>query len=456
MAFLFGVSVGYYEYFPFMQLRNAKLTLETIILDLNRGANYPGNDEVLEFTNASVTASNTNRVRSFTDEANSVQTFLMFGGLHQYLELCPDNGCLAVEVAADRKIIHAYPYFPEEIYAANLTDDDYPHEFLQFDPKTDMRPVGIERFPNGDLLVIFQRSRPANVFPYGTGIARVDRQGQPRWFRFDYSHHWPSPIRGDNLLIPTTRIGDGPISFHLPDGTNETFTCESGRPYRDAIQVLNGNGELIREYSVLDALLDSPYRTVLQLTKDNCDPLHLNFVDVVREDIPEEIEGIKPGDLIVSLLGVSAFGILDPEDGRLKRLIRGTFIRQHSVHHLSGSRFLLFDNYGADREGGPSRLLEVDIASGTERTVFPTPNHASQQRELFSGWAGHLSISPDRQRVIVTSSNEGVALEIRLTDGKVLREFLNLHDVSSVETLTADREERAATFRLYGINYVVP
>jgi hypothetical protein len=454
-AFLFGVSVGFYEHFPFMYLRDARVTLNAIAFVLDHDE-YPGNEEFLKFSNISIASVNTSRVRSLSNEPDNDQTFLMFGGLHHHLELCPKNGCLAVEIESDGNVVHAYPYFPESIYAANSTGEDYPHEFLQFDPRTDMRPIGIERFPNGDLLVIFQRSLSTHVFPFGTGVARVDRQGQPRWFRFDYSHHWPSPIRGDNLLIPTTRIGEGSISFDLPDGTSNTSTCESGRPYHDAIQVLNGNGELIREYSVMEALLDSPYRTVLQLTTDNCDALHLNFVDVVREDVPEEIDGIEPGDLIVSLRNVSAFGILDPDDGRLKRLVRGTFIEQHSVQHLSGSRFLIFDNYGADRGGGPSRLLEVDIASGAERTIFPTPDHASHQRELFSSWAGHLSISLDRRRVIVTFSNEGIALEIRCADGKVLREFHNVHDVSSVETLAADREERAAMFRLYGINYVVP
>jgi hypothetical protein len=439
-----------------MHLRNAKVTLQAIVFDLDQDANYPGNEEFIGFSNVSIASLKTSRVRSLANEPDNDPTFLMFGGLNHYLDLCPKNGCLAVEVEPDGKVVHAYPYFPEAIHAADSTDEDYPHEFLRFDPNTDMRPVGIERFPNGDLLVIFQRSLSANVFPFGTGVARVDRQGRPRWFRFDYSHHWPSPIRGDNLLIPTVKIGDGPISFDLPDGGSQTLTCESGRPYRDAIQVLNEDGELIREYSVLEAVLDSPYRSALLLTTDDCDPLHLNFIDVVGEDIPDEIEGIEPGDLVVSLLGISAFGILDPDDGRLRRLIRGSFIRQHSVQHLSGSRFLVFDNWGADGRGGPSRVLEVDIASGNERTVFPTPDRAPQHREFFSDWAGHLSISPDGRRVIVAFSNEGLALEIRRSDGKVLREFRNLHDVSSVETLAADRDERAAIFRLYGINYVVP
>ncbi len=59
--------------------------------------------------------------------------------------------------------------------------------------------------------------------------------------------------------------------------------------------------------------------------------------------------GIRPGDLVVSLRNLHAFAVLDRDDFDVKALARGTFNGQHSVKHLTGSRFLVFDNWGSKR-----------------------------------------------------------------------------------------------------------
>lgn len=450
-AFLFGVSVGYYEYFPFRQLQDAKTTFQEIVRGAEENEDYLG--EFLKFSETPVAQASTARGLEFADGADSRENFLMFGGLNQYLDLCPEHGCLAVEVASSGDVVHAYPYLPQEIYDANVTDQ-YPYEYIEFDPVQDTRPIGIERFPDGDLLVTFQSSHHASVFPFGTGVARIAPDGKPRWFRLDYTHHWPSPIRGDELLVAGSGIGDGSISFEWPDGKVESLNCRSNRPYRDSIRFLDGSGNVVREISVIDAVLKSPYATMLQETTNNCDPLHLNFIDVVRDDLPAGIEDVAPGDLVVSFRNISAFGFIDGQSGDLKRLVRGTFIQQHSVQHLSGSKFLMFDNQGGSDEGGPSRLLEVDLATGDERTVFPTAAQREQGYGALSREAGFLSISPDRTRVMVNSSYQGTAFEVRLHDGEVLREFVNLQDVSRIDGFAEDRREKAAIFQFYGIIYV--
>ena len=73
---------------------------------------------------------------------------------------------------------HAYPYRPEEIFKANVTDE-FPYETTGFDFPRDARPVGIARYRNGDLLVVFQNE---NTFPFGGGVARIGRNGKPLWF----------------------------------------------------------------------------------------------------------------------------------------------------------------------------------------------------------------------------------------------------------------------------------
>ena len=449
-AFLFGIAVDHYQVFPVQELREAKKTLSAIVHELQDDEGERG--EFLRFSDIALENVETARIRTLAEAPNGEENLLLFGGLNQYLDLCPEHGCLAVEVAPDGSLVHAYPYFPEEIYAANSTQD-YPYEYIDFVPLEDTRPIGIERFADGDLLVEFHSSSGASIYPFGTGVARVDREGKPRWFRFDYSHHWPSPIRDDTLMVPATAVSSADVAWKLRGGGGFKLDCSS-KIYRDLIRFLDGDGNTIRELPLLDAVLESPYAAVLQHTTDDCDPLHLNFIDVVRQDLPEGLEGIAPGDLVVSFRNISSFGIIDPQSGKLKRLIRGSFFQQHSVQHLAGSRFVIFDNHGGDYQGGPSRVLEVDLATGTERTVFPTRRHENDQRDAFSREAGYLSISPDRTRLIASFSYQGTAFEVRVSDGKVLREIISLHDVSRIEGYPERRREKAAIFRLYGVAYV--
>lgn len=164
------------------------------------------------------------------------------------------------------------------------------------------------------------------------------------------------------------------------------------------------------------------------------------------------MQGIDPGDLVVSLRNLHAFGILDRERRRLKRLVRGGFFMQHDVQHYEGAKFLMFDNWGGTNAS--SRLLMVDVADGTETTIFPharTPRHL---RGLISRKSGNLSISPDRRRAIVTFTADRKAVEVRIADGTVLTVFHAVHDVSHLDRFPEERRTRAVAYKLRGVSYV--
>ena len=59
--------------------------------------------------------------------------------------------------------------------------------------------------------------------------------------------------------------------------------------------------------------------------------------------------GNPSGDLAASSRNLNALVVLDRDDFDVKALVRGTFEMQHSVKHLTGSRFLVFDNWGSKR-----------------------------------------------------------------------------------------------------------
>jgi hypothetical protein len=446
-SFAYGVIVGRYEVFPYELIHKANVTLRTA---LDRFETGPDASIMFQrFSEIDRAEATAKRFRPL-GTGNADEPLLVYGGMHQFREVCPELGCIAVEFARSGEVMHAYPYRPNEIFAANITDE-YPYEALGFDFAALVRPVGIERYSDGDLLVIFQG---ADMFPFGAGAARIDREGHPRWFRFDYSHHWPTLLPGGRALVPAMAIGRRPIEVPVHSGKTIRLECKSKAPHHDTIRLLDGDGAVLRELSVLDAVLQSPHRAVLQETTDGCDPIHLNYVDVVGEGAASAIKGIDPGDLVVSLRNISAFGFLDGGDGRLKRLVRGTFFQQHGVQHWRDAIFLMFDNHGGGAEGGPSRLLAVDLATGEERTIFPTRDHPPHLQGAFSDTAGSVHIAPDGERAFVVFSTEGKAYEIRLADGAVLTEYDHVHDVAMVDSLPEKRTAKGGVFVLYGVDYI--
>lgn len=276
-------------------------------------------------------------------------------------------------------------------------------------------------YPNGDLLVSFGYARWHH--PAYAGVGRVGQDGQLRWFTpAGYSHHVAFVGAGDTVWVPGVTLEE-PVR-RLPGLI--TWECRQSHLQLDRVNVLDENGALVDSVSVLNAFMESRWAPAL-IHADPCDPFHLNSVSLVGEDV-SGLPGVQPGDLVLSLRNLDAFAVLDRETGVVKRYARGTFVRQHSVKHLGGSKFVLFDNQGGwaqDENGGYrySRVLVVDLASGEERVLFPR----APARQWYSRVRGRVSLSPDRARALASYTRPGRAVEVRIADGAVLAEFDFVH-----------------------------
>ena len=449
-VFAGGMLISAYQVFPYRIIADGLKTGQTLLDALENEAlpNLTGFSEVPPENAAA------NRIR-FMAGATLHGPLLWYGGRFQFLDLCPGNGCLAVEYTDAGKVAHAWPYRPAELdrAAQASTVEEFLHELSPtFSFARDMYPVGMAVYPNRDLLVTFHSSQS---FPFHGGVARIDSDGRPVWFRRDYSHHWPQLLDDGTSLVPGLLIADGDITFDIAEGQPYTVDCHHDRPYLDTVTVIDGQGRLLERVNLVDVLLESPFAPILQHDSDKCDPLHLNYIVQLGPDAGGTW-GMAPGDLVVSLRNLSAFAILDRESLGLKRLIRGSFFQQHAVTHLEGSTFLLFDNHGRDGMNGPSRLLEIDLATGRETTVFPNAGTPEFLRGLFTEYLGKIALSPDRQRAMVVFGLTGIAVEVRLADGAVLNVFTSLHDVSRLEQFDAARRTQAAIFAMYGLDYLHP
>jgi len=439
----YGISIGLYELFPYeiivSGIKTAKVLLHSTIRK-DRGA-------FKDFVEIAPEDATSHRINSIANQMFS-SPVLFYGGRFQFSEYCPDEGCLAVQYSTAGEMTHAYPFKANEILQANISPN-FAYEDTGFIFQRDARPIGMSQYRNGDLLVVFQDK---DTFPYAGGIARIGRDGKPKWFRRDYSHHWPTILENGNALVPGLQVGTKNIVITHNNRLHTPLHCVTEKPYLDTINVLDGDGQLITQIPLIDRLLNSPFRAALLQTTDACDPIHLNYIDIIEKS-PVDSDRIKPGDLIVSLRNISAFGIIDGNSGHFKDLIRGAFFQQHSVQHLSELKFLMFDNLGRGETRRPSRLLMFDLSTGKETTIFPKRTTPDSLRNLFSSIAGKVDISPDKQSAIVTFSDDSTAVEVSLPDGEGLNVFYSLHNVSDVEGLPDKRKTNAAMFRLYGVDY---
>ena len=454
-GFTGGLYVARYKVFPYDILSSAKKTflaaVHTNPLDSDRGLRL----HLWRFVDVPPEQAAARRFE-FIGSDHLADPILVPGGRRYFREHCPGHvGCLAVEYAGRGEVRHAWPYRPHELEKWLENEEftrDFPHEHaIGFSFLDHAYIQGVSRYPNGDLLAVFQFRLS---YPYGGGAARIDPTGKPVWYRPDYSHHRPQLTEDEAALVPGMRR-DKPRSGPAPvPGWNRNPLYRSCPQWNhDVVNVIDPGGRVLEEISVFDAVLKSSYAPLF-IYANPCDPTHLNSIHLLGEDAAGP--GLEPGDLVVSLRNLHAFAILDHRDRRLKRMVRGGFMLQHSVLHLEGSRFLLLDNEGGRTADGArtiSRLLMVDMASGAETTIFPNHRTPAHLRELYTPVAGGLAISPDRSRAIVTFTEVGKAVEVRLADGAVLAAFHSLHDVSQLDEFPEERAARAVWMRLPDIGY---
>jgi hypothetical protein len=379
---------------------------------------------------------------------------MLTGGEGQYLEWCPGHGCAAVVLRRDGSLVHAYPHRPDELASKRTVQQPY-QELLHDDAK-DTAVFGLSLLPGGDLIVVYDFQ---GTVPQGGGIARIDKAGHVRWYRRDYSDHWPSVTTNGEILAISHAIEADDITIPIKGRQNFSLRCASG-VLGDVIRVLDLDGHVKEEIPIFDALLRSNFRTYLlpttdaiQADKNDCDPLHSNYVRPLGPELAARIGGVRPDDLLVSLHNISAIVVVGRADHEIKRLYRGTFVAQHSAQPMPGGKILMFDNLGATGENGATRVLEFDPTTGGERTVFPT-SATPKNVAFFSRVKGNIDISRDGTRALVAATEIGRGYEIRLADGEILTRFDNLQDVRPMPAYAAER--RAVRFTQHGIYYVPP
>jgi len=250
-------------------------------------------------------------------------------------------------------------------------------------------------FPNGDLLVVFE----------GQGLAKLDRHSQAVWTSPARAHHDLEILASGEIYVLTREV-------------NRIEGIHRGRPFlEDFISVLGSDGRETRRVSLLEALIESPYRHLFDPSKSAFgDLLHTNSIRVLDGRLADRVPAFTSGRVLVSMAVPSLIAVVDLDLARVVWAYRSDFRHQHDPRILENGHLLFFDNAG---QPGVSRVIEIDPGTLEERWSYAgDPDHPFFTQTC--GTAQRL----DNGNTLITESDNGRAFEVS-PDGAIVWEFQN-------------------------------
>lgn len=395
IAFLYGFASNELDLPPKAQMRQALSALKAVSLiedDLPTG--------VVRIDPKAAPGQTVHQL----DPAAGKELLLVTGWPNQESGQCPKFGCLASVIDRSGRVLHSWPLPLDALF-------DGVEGFNGEVKLRNFYPIGLGLLRDGSLIATFHGR---NIYPYGAGIARIDPAGKVLWKKLDSAHHWfrigpderiYAPVQ---ILRPVKHVGGNAVEIRCPNAI-----------YDAGVRVYRPDGTVERTVILTEMLVRAGYPGLIYSVRDDCDPIHLNSVDIVTSEIAGRIPGAAAGDLLVSMRELSAIMLFDPVKAKIKRIVIGRTAAQHSAKFLPDGTVLAFDNQGGSRSTGGSRIMRLNLVDGSAQTVFPT--QASRPvLPFFSFDGGTVVPSPDGKRAMISSKQESRDIEVDLATGRPL------------------------------------
>lgn len=259
--------------------------------------------------------------------------------------------------------------------------------------------------PRGELLAIFD----------GLGLIALDAESNLQWSLRGGMHH-------DLDLAP-----DGTI-WVLDRSAREVPELRPGAMLEDFVTVVSADGELRRRISILEALRRSRFAPLLLDRPDDPDFLHTNTLELLDGRFAARNPAFRAGNVLLSIFGLDAVAILDPEREEIVWALKGMWHRQHQPTFLGDGHLLLLDNLGA---GEASRVLEFDPL--TLRVAWSYGG--DREANFFTRSLGSCQRLPNGN-TLITESQNGRAFEVDRA-GETVWEFLSPERAGERDELVA-------------------
>jgi hypothetical protein len=267
----------------------------------------------------------------------------------------------------------------------------------------------VKMFPNGDLLVNYVAIAAK---PYGYGLVKMDKDSRVIWRYSDNAHH--SFDVGPNGKIYALR--------HAYEDRRHEFAKQLRTPMlEDSVVILSESGTELRRIDVLSAFANSKFKNYLSSFESDKlgDHTHCNAIDVISPAFAEKNGFCTTGDVMLSLRNPSLLAILNLQRQEIVWAARGVWERQHDSDPLENGNIMLFDNQGNRGEGGTSRILEWNPASGAIEWCF----QGNRNDRFESKVRGGQQLLPNGN-VLIAESNNGRLIEVT-REGEIAWEYYN-------------------------------
>lgn len=434
LAFFGGIAVDEFKLPPYELIRETKNGIEALMLIEDR-------DEVPAFAFDAPDRKPGTHVKTLSPKAGT-EPLLVTGGFFQYMSKCPDFGCIAWISDREGNVLHKWEIDPAAITEGATGFDNGLSPY-------DIRAVGTRLVDDGGLLVTFHTR---NSFPYVVGIAKLDADSNLVWKRLDGAHHWFDTDAAGNIYVPY----DQPVeNREYYSGTAILEKCPLDRYHGGGIAVLDRNGQLLRSFNVTELLVRNGFPGLLYSLRDACDPHHVNSVEYLTAEMASTVPGAAAGDLLVSFRENNMIAILDSRTGEIHRAIVGKTTAQHSPKLLHDGTIAVFDNRGGDIRSSGTRILDIDPVTQETKTLFPRADTVDDLLPFWSADGGHIDVSADGKRLMVSSNTQARTIEIDVKTGEAYWTAEKIFDITPyLETQGAEGAPSIVGFNAYGTYYL--
>ncbi|HEY6930808.1 MAG TPA: arylsulfotransferase family protein [Thermoanaerobaculia bacterium] len=249
------------------------------------------------------------------------------------------------------------------------------------------------------------------------GLVHLDSASRVLW-------SWRGPVHSDFAVGEDGRI------WVLTRETRTVPDLNHRGPVREDFLVeLTREGRFLRQISLIEGFRRSACSPYLHVLPPGPEILETVSIQILDGTLAGRSRAFRAGNLLLSVKGLNAVGVLDPESGSIVWALSGQWYAQHSASLLRNNHLLLFDNLGSMREA--SRILEVDPF--TQEILWAFGRQRGE--ELLSETGGFVQ-RLENGNTLVIESNSGRVIEIT-PDHRVAWEFVNPNRVGKNGELVA-------------------
>ena len=263
-------------------------------------------------------------------------------------------------------------------------------------------------YENGDILVMVTIG---GTTPWGIGLIKLDKDSNILWTYDGYANNDFHVTRDGRIFVVEHDIRED-----KPDVDVDVFV-----PFlEDNIVEIGQDGKPIKRISLIDAAIEAGYQAwFMQFENDGKgDPTHSNSIEDIPEDHPS-IEWLKRGYLVVSVRNLNSLVVLDPESGKVIKIIEVRARMQHDIDYLPNRHFMLFDNQGDFEGEGYTRVIEFE--PDTQNIVW-SYNGGDGEEELQSQFWGETQ-RMDIGTTMITYGEKGEIREVD-ADGNIVWRYI--------------------------------